>query len=192
MWRDERLLGVAGYSEFAAEFAGVTFSGGLYRVHDVQTGPQSSVLVAEAFPELAQRTCPFAYDWLGRQFAVDVARVAGGVPQVLLLEPGTGEALEIPTDFIGLHDEELIEYADAALAVTFFDEWKAANSATMPLGRSQCAGYKVPLFLGGRDVVDNLEVSDIDVYWSFCGQLRQGVRGLPADTPISAIVKFED
>lgn len=30
---------------------------------------------------------------------------------------------------------------------------------------NECAGYKIPLFLNGDDIVDNLEVSDMEVYW---------------------------
>lgn len=114
-------------------------------------------------------------------------RVSSGQPQVLLLEPGTGEALEIPLAFAGFHDEELIEYADAALAAGFFDTWSAANSGALPLRRDQRVGYRVPIFLGGQDVVENLELSDLEVYWSICGQLRRGVRSLPPGTSINEV-----
>jgi hypothetical protein len=186
-WQHESLASVDGYSDFASEFAGATFAGGLYRVHDAESGPLALMLISETFPEFAGRTCPFGYDWLGRQFAVDSGRVAGGQPQVLLLEPGTGEALEIPLAFGGFHDEELVEYADAALATDFFETWSAANAGRLPLRRDQCVGYRVPLFLGGQDVVDNLELSDIEVYWSVCGQLRRGVRTLPPGTSINEV-----
>lgn len=185
-WRHERFAAVEGYGEFTAEFAGASFGGGLYRVHDDQTGPRALALVAEAYPELAERVCPFGYDWLGRQFAIDSGRIDAGQPLVLLLEPGTGEALEIPLPFLALHEKELIEYADAALAAAFFRAWSALNPSG-PLRRNQCVGYRVPLFLGGRDDVGNLELSDIDVYWSICGQLRRGVLNLPPGTSVNQV-----
>ncbi|MEU0792390.1 T6SS immunity protein Tdi1 domain-containing protein [Amycolatopsis sp. NPDC005961] len=40
-----------------------------------------------------------------------------------------------------------------------------------------CAGYQVPLFLGGADVVENLEEFDLEVYWSLCAQMWLGVGG---------------
>lgn len=172
-WMPERLAGIDGYASFTREFAGASFDAGLYRVHDDRTGPQALTLIADAFPEFAQRVCPFGYDWLGRQFAVDSGRVVGGQPQVLLLEPGTGEALEIPVSLSVFHDEELIDHLDAALASDFFASWSDSNADSLPLFRHQCVGYKVTLFLGGEDAVENLEVSDIDVYWSICGQLRR-------------------
>jgi hypothetical protein len=165
-------LDVVGYAAFAQKHAGASFGGGLYRVHDSVTGPQAFAFVSDAFPEFAERVCPFGYDWLGRQFAVDSGRIENGQPQVLVLEPGAGAALEIPVDFVAFHDEELVEQSDAALASGFFGAWSEANPDALPLLRSQCVGYKVPLFLGGNDTVDNLEVSDLDVYWTIFGQLR--------------------
>lgn len=174
-WAHPRLDRITGYAEFAGEFAGASFGGGLYRVHDDQTGPLARTFVADAFPEFAPRICPFGYDWLGRQFAVDSGRVEDGQPQVLMLEPGTGEALEIPAGFAAFHDEELVKHSDAALASEFFKAWSEVNPHALPLLRSQCVSYKIPLFLGGGDTAENLEVSDNDVYWTICGQLRVGV-----------------
>ncbi len=186
-WLDERLLNAQGYDEFAMEFAGASSGGGLYRIHDQQTGPIALKLIAEAFPEFAVRVCPFGYDWLGRRLAVDAARTVGGQPRVLLIEPGTGEVLEIPLVLSTFHEEELLSYADAALAAEFFEAWSAANRGLSPLARDQCVGYKVPLFLGGQDVVENLELSNLEVYWSTCGQLRRGALSLPPGTSISDI-----
>jgi hypothetical protein len=186
-WRHEWLTAVEGYLEFASEFAGASFDRGLYRVHDERSGAQALALIAEAFPEFAARVCPFGYDWLGGQVAVDTARVVAQQPQVLLLEPGTGEALEIPLSFAAFHDVELVEEADAALAKGFFETWSTANGDALPLGRGQCVGYRVPLFLGGQDDVENLEVSDVEVYWSICGQLRHGVQSLPPGTSVDEV-----
>lgn len=186
-WLAPRLLAAQGYGEFAAEFAGVSFGEGLYRVHDEETGPGALTLIADAFPEFAARVCPFGYDWLWRQFVVDAGRLDNGQPQVLLIEPGTGEALEIPLSFATFHEDELLDYADAALATEFFQAWSTASASSLPLQRDQCVGYKVPLFLGGQDVVDNLELADLDVYWSICGQLRRGALSLPPGTSINEV-----
>jgi hypothetical protein len=57
-------------------------------------GRDGADLISEAFPDFRARAVPFAFDCLERQFAMDRGRVADE-PQVLLLEPGTGQALEI-------------------------------------------------------------------------------------------------
>jgi hypothetical protein len=58
----------------------------------------------------------------------------------------------------------------------------------LPLKASECVGYDIPLFLGGADEVPNLTRTDMGVYWSICGQLRNGTRNLPAGATISGVV----
>jgi len=177
-------LTVVGFRDLMARAAGCSFEKGLYRLHTARSGAGAEALVADAFPEFAGRAHCFGFDWLGRQFALDDHRRQGDEPLVLMLEPGTGEALEIPATFVTFHDEELVEFCNEALARQFFEDWAAANSRFLPLIFDQCAGYRVPLFLGGSDTVDNLEVIDLDVYWTMCGQLRRGARRMPAGTTI--------
>jgi hypothetical protein len=62
---------------------------------------------------------------------------------ILMLEPGTGEALEIPATFITFHEEEIIIYSDAALAADFYYEWKRENNR--PLDINKCVAYKIPV-----------------------------------------------
>jgi hypothetical protein len=106
---------------------------------------------------------------------------------VLLFDPGAGEALEIPATFAELHDQELVDEADAALAASFFEAWVAATSSTLPLGVSECVGYRTPLFLGGIDDVSNLDRCDVGVYWSLMGQLRLSTQALPPGTSIGHV-----
>jgi hypothetical protein len=185
-WKDDYLLRVPGYADFSKVWAGTTFEQGLYRVVDATTGPVLARLAAEAFPDFAARVHPFAYDWLGRAFALDASRITGGQPMVLMLEPGTGEALEIPHSFTRFH-EELADLMEPALAASFFEAWAKTNAHALPLAPSVCVGYKVPLFLSGKDTVDNLEVADLDVYWTLSGQLHQGIRDLPTGTKIKGV-----
>jgi hypothetical protein len=186
LWADERLLGVVGYRELAQRFAGCSFENGIYRIHDGVSGPTGEAWIAESFPKLAPRSCPFGYDWLGRQFALDSGRLEGGEPLVLLFEPGTGEVLEIPFTFARFH-EQLDELREPALAESFFASWTRANPELVPLNLGQCVGYRVPLFLGGEDVLENLELIDLEIYWSVSGQLRRGTQTLPPGTSIAQI-----
>lgn len=180
-----------GFSRLMDLFAGCTFEAGLYRLHTDGSALAANRLVADAFPDFANRVACFGFDWLGRQFALDAARRAGEEPLVIMLEPGTGEAREIPASFSSFHNEELTEYANEALASEFFRAWEQARPGSLPLAHSECVGYQVPLFLGGADAVENLEVIDLDVYWTICGQLLQGTRRLPAGATIRRIVAAE-
>lgn len=127
----------------------------------------------------AGRYQPFGFDWLGRQF-VHPTRDARG--PILMLEPGTGDALEIPGSLWAFHTEAMAEDAEALVAQGFFRDWMAAGGR--PLEHHEAVGYRVPLFPGGPDEIDNLEISDIDVYWSISAQLIAQTRGLAPGTAV--------
>ncbi len=175
-WVDDRLGSVVGYDELMAVAAGSSFDNGIYRLHSRESAATGQAAAVAAFPSLEGRGAVFAYDWLGRQFALDFARLSGDQPMVLMLEPGTGEALEVPATFVDFHDTELTEFADSALASEFFATWSAAHADEVPLAHSDCVGYLVPLFLGGEDAVENLEVVEFDDYWSVLSQILQQAR----------------
>ena len=150
--------------------AGTTLGQGLYRFHTRASAAAADELVASAYPDFAGRVACFGMDWLGRQFSLDVARGTPQDPEVLMFDVGAGEALEIPTAFSAFHDHELTQYTDAALATDFFEQWHSTHPD--PIGFDQCVGYTIPLFLGGADDMSNLELTDLDVYWTLTGQLR--------------------
>ncbi|PZQ92117.1 MAG: DUF1851 domain-containing protein [Leifsonia xyli] len=170
-----------------ARFAGVTFDRGLYRVHTNGSATDALGAIAEMFPARRAQYFPFAYDWLGRQCALDFGRVAAGEPQVVLLDPGAGEVLQVPASFESFHEDELIEYQDAALAADFLDAWREYASDARGLQPDECVGYRVPLFLGGADEVHNLERSDMSVYWSICAQLFRGATAAGRGESISGV-----
>jgi hypothetical protein len=172
--------------ELLLRFAGVSFNNGLYRVMSPDIIVLAKSFVAEAFPSFSNSVVSFAYDWLGRMFALDANRREGNLPAVVMFEPGTAEALEIPCNLLTFHEIELIRYREAALAGDFHKQWLAKNRI-MPK-YDQCIGYKKPLFLSGQDTVENLELANLDVYWTLCGQLIQSTRGLPTGTRIGKIL----
>ena len=176
-------------SEIIAAFGGKTFCYGLYRILRGDQISEATEAMEGVFPEFSKRIVPFGYDWLGRYFAVDLGRISGGAPQVLMLEVGAGEAMQIPTSIEDFHNIELVNYVDDALAFLFWNQWRENNSK--PLAYSTCVGYKVPLFLGGADDLTNLEIIDLSVYVHICGQLRSKILSLPAGQTIRRISMIE-
>jgi hypothetical protein len=171
----DRGIPAAGLRRAVGDSAGTTLANGLYRLHTAASATAADQLVQAAFPDFAGRIACFGVDWLGRQFSLDLARGAESDPEVLLFDVGAGEALQIQVAFTRFHDEELVEYTNAALAAEFFAQWRKLHP--QPLAFDQCAGYKVPLFLAGVDELTNLEVIDLDVYWTLTGQLRVAALG---------------
>lgn len=162
--------------ELLLHFGGASFNNGLYKIMVENNMKTMQEFVVQAFPNFINRISGFAYDWLGRIFALDHARQEGGSSAVVMLEPGTGQALEIPCNLTTFHNSELIHYAEEALATTFYKQWLLKGGVAPHY--DQCVGYKKMLFLGGKDAVENLEQSDLDVYWTLCGQLIRKTRGL--------------
>ncbi|KQM63467.1 hypothetical protein ASE75_13640 [Sphingomonas sp. Leaf17] len=181
--RNTPLSLVSGWTNLVDHLGGCSFNQGLYRVIRASDAGAWSARIAVAFPNFGGRITCFGFDWLGRMFAVDPERTENGQPGVVMFEPGTGEALEVPCNIASFHDEELIEYRDAVLASDFHRRW--LNNGGVAPEYDQCIGYKKPLFLGGIDELESLELSDIEVYWHLMGQLIIEAKGLPPRTPIS-------
>jgi len=175
-----------GLEDFFKNFSGCSFNRGLYRVHSVTTSKKWNKIVGDTFPEFRKRIFCFGYDWLGRNFALDNVRMEEGEPLVLMLEPGTGEALEIPVNLLSFHNEEIVQYTNEALAEELFSLWLQAGNLSPEY--NECIGYKNPLFLGGSDTLDNLEVTDMEVYWGISEQLIRKIKGLPPGTKIDDVI----
>jgi hypothetical protein len=175
----------AGWEAFQQAYGGKTFGGGVYRTLRDQDVERWNDIVGGVFTDYRKRITCFGYDWLGRVFALDSARTRRGEQLVLLMEPGTADALEIPDNFLGFHENQMITNQDALVASDGFAEWRAGSGHDLPYDK--CIGYERPLFLGGTDGSENFRETDLEVYWDLTGQIIDQVRNLPAGTPISSI-----
>lgn len=171
--------------ELLIRYGGRSFNKGIYRIIPMSDVKYWNGLVLSAFTNFSDRITCFGVDWLGRIFAVDSARLEDGLPGVLMLEPGSAQALEIPCNVETFHEHELISYREEALAESFYQQW--LGSGGIPPTINQCIGYKKPLFLGGSDTLDNLELSDLDVYWTVTSQLINKARGLSSGQSLGKV-----
>lgn len=149
---------------FCRSYGGGSYGDGLLTVFTPEEASYFFEDAVTAYPGYAGVVTPVCFDWLG-----DIFVVLKGVGDVLLLELGTGDALVVAKTFPEFVDRTLVDEADASLAAGFYETWRASGGSA-PKGLS-CVGYKVPLFLGGKNDVDNLESSDLDVYWTVIGQV---------------------
>lgn len=145
--------------KFKTEFSGKTFLNGLYRIHSINNMKKWTVIVENAFPAAKGEISVFGYDWLGRQFAIYLS-----TQTILYFEPGTGEAFDTGLNFCDFHNKEIPKNHSTCLCSEYFREWYDANNHFI-LPYDKCVGYKIPLFLNGKDELDNLEISDMEVYW---------------------------
>ncbi len=156
------------YNDFIRQLGGRAFGKGVFNSFSDKNIGQWTEIIGEAFPDFKGKFKVFGYDWLGRCFGIDLRDKSYG--NVLLFEIGTNDILEIPCPFEGFLNGEIPLHSDACLAEPFFNEWMEYSKAELQYGR--CIGYKIPLFLGGADTVENLEDSDMEVYWSVITQIK--------------------
>jgi hypothetical protein len=176
---------IPGIDELIARFGGLSFNRGLYRIVRASDLDRWQARVSLAFPHIGPRVTCFSYDWLGRAFAADPQRMEQGRAGIVMFEPGTGDVYEVPCNVETFHDQELISDGDGALATGAHREWLARGGAAPAF--TQCIGYKVPLFLGGADDLDNFEQSDLEVYWDLMGQLIAKTNDSPPSAEIRGV-----
>lgn len=177
----EPLKQVQGLAELVALAAGCSFGGGVVRVFTEDQARRAQGLVNAMFPERAPRIRPFAQDWQGRQYVLDLHRNC----MVLLIEPGSGQVYSLDETIPELFDQSMVDEPDVFLAMDLFRPWLELHPEIVPIGK--CVGFKQPLFLNGTNTVDNLEVIDEDVYWSIHGQLWAQTKDLPPGTSIGSV-----
>lgn len=155
------------YFTFLKYFGGRQFGNGLFRVFRQEKLQIWNDNVIMAYPQFSDQFELFAYDWLGRCFGIDLRVETRG--NILMFEIGTNDVLEIPCQFLDFLNEEIPMHSEACLASEFYLDWLSHSGK--PVEYDRCIGYKVPLFLGGEDTIDNLENSDMDVYWHIISQV---------------------
>jgi hypothetical protein len=176
---EQTVKGHPGFAQLVKQFGGCVFEQGLYRIHSPDACETWSLAAGKAFPEFCGKLAIFGQDWQGNQFGIQAA----GPSTVLLLQIGSGQAFEIADTLQQAHEVELVEFADEALSIRLWQEWLAADG-TIPKFH-QCVGLINPLFLGGSNKVENLQLCDTEVYWDITSQLLAQARTLPPGTKIA-------
>ncbi|MEJ2855391.1 MULTISPECIES: T6SS immunity protein Tdi1 domain-containing protein [unclassified Saccharothrix] len=174
------------FADVMRTWGGGSFGSGVYRVHSEVSSRAATRTIRATFPGEYANVIAFAFDWLGRNFVLDPDAYSDEQPMIKLIGLAEVQRYQIPVSLREFHEVELVDYASDALAVDWFEEWRASHDDRR-LGFAECVGYRTPPFLGGTDDDDNLEVVDVEVYWSLTGQLYKQVKDLPEGTPVSGI-----
>lgn len=155
-----------------------SLNAGVYRVLSLEQAKDLRAYVALAFPLLTDEAVLFAVDWTGRVFFEKDATIH-------ICEPESGECFNTDVNFKDFHNIELVQYADATLRVELFKQWRHAGGRAP--SQTECVGFARPLFLGGSESVENLEITDLAVYWGVLAQLITKTRELPLGTKVGKL-----
>lgn len=140
----------------------------LWRRHDEASAAVALAAIHEMHPGPEwDGLAPIAEDWQGRQYAWSYR-------SLLLFHPGSAEVWEVDYDTL---DEALEADPVTFLRTDLFARWQDRHPEPVPDG--SCVGYRVPLFAGGLDTVENLVVLPTRAYWSLAGQMWSQVRDRP-------------
>jgi hypothetical protein len=163
----------------------VSATQGIYRVYrgDQLEGPSEAV--GEVFRAVRGKVSAFASDWSGRQFGLEFTELVDGKPAVSCFDLACPDSFCTDQSVLDFHERALVGQAGAALAEPFYKRWRKKHPEAIAPGR--CAGYKVPLFLGGKDNVANLQLTDMRAYLDLLAQLWNKVKDLPEGTPIGEV-----
>lgn len=164
------------------ECGGRNFSNGAYKIHTRGSSLHWTSMVCDFFPEYNGRIIPFGFDWMGRQFCAD----KHNENNIFMLDPATAEAFELSINVEVFHNRELVDDSDSYLDEAKFKQ-AVEKLHVARLEYSECIGYKIPLFLNGKDDLDNLEVADNEIYWEFQSQIHRQIKNLPPGTKIDSV-----
>lgn len=168
------------YRTFVIAFGGMQFGKGLFNVFDKGDLRYWEKNIIQMFPDYKGKFELFGYDWMGRCFAV--TSLGEDEEKILVFDPSTLEVNDISLTFMEFINKAIPASVNEFFSADAFINWYNANE--MELGYLQCMGNKIPLFLGGADELENMELSDMDVYWSILGQTAAKIRGVEEGTVI--------
>jgi hypothetical protein len=178
--KDEDLLTGVPFelSELFRLMGGSTFDNGLYRMHTFKSSIKWSIQLGNYFPLYKNQILPFGYDWLSRQFCIDKSNQV-----IYLFDPATVEDFKLEKSLSAFHNEDVV---DDLFAIDLFKS-VCTYCGLKTIDYDDCLGYKIPLFLSGKDSVENHEKQNIEVYWHLTTQLYEQVKDLPDGTRIGNI-----
>ncbi|GAA3487410.1 hypothetical protein [Streptomyces cremeus] len=177
-----------------AELAGATLAGGLLRVHTPASSRQAYLACTRLVPDVEERFYPFAFDWQGREFALDIALDVRGPDgeadrPVLVVDPGSGAGLATGLGLDGWLTAAADEDAEPdPFARQAYAHWCEAVPEAGAPAFDQVVGYRIPLFLDGEDDVRNQELRDRAEYFDTCTELALLARRLPPGSGLSSPV----
>ncbi|HWZ16906.1 MAG TPA: T6SS immunity protein Tdi1 domain-containing protein [Mucilaginibacter sp.] len=170
--------------ELFEKFAGMAFENGLFKIHTIGSFYLWTEIAFEYFKKFKGNSYCFAFDWVGRQYAVNYSK---GKTLILMLDPATAEVFELEANIESFLSEELDDFKNGLLEIEKFNT--LSRKIVPNLQFSQCIGFKKFLFLGGKDELDNFEVSDMEVYWELSYQIYCKTRGLPPGTIVNLSIE---
>jgi hypothetical protein len=150
------------------------YNNGIYTIISREEANTLLPLVESVFTGVSGNVDLFAVDWMGRIFATDAATPdENGSLVVICLDLAGPTGFYTDANFENFHNHIMVNRQESIFEMKQYREWMKSNSP--PGDGVSCVGYKIPLFMGGKDEVENLELSDRSVYLHLLAQMSRAV-----------------
>ena len=148
---------------------GKIYERGLFRIYNFKNILRRTQKGKEYFSSERSDYYCFGCDWTGRQFAVNYDN-----SHIFMLDHSINEFSHLKSTLEIFFCDFLVNMKNDVLLGTEFinimDHLKIDQ-----LVENQVLGFKVPLFLGGKDQLDNYIISDLDMDWDVSLQIKDQV-----------------
>jgi hypothetical protein len=168
---DDELL-----QELWRRFNGCRLGNGLFQLFTPKSAEEWKETLRAIWPEFPFLGLCFGANSLGQIFVAEPEFAGGPLSQVCFFDPVEGKVFVISDTMLEFIEQTLSpsEKDNEVFLPLFFHEWLSDGNPAPQYG--ECLGYIRPLFLGGEDVNDNMEVIDMDVHWTVTGGIIQKIR----------------
>ena len=152
-----------------------TYNDGIYTIVSREEAEKLLPLVESVFPHIKGQIDIIAVDWMARVFAVDAsAKDASGLSTVSCYDLAAPSSFFTDSNFDEFHEQVAVDQQYALFNINQYEDWIKGNAP--PSDGVSCVGYKIPLFLGGEDALENQELSDRSVYLHILAEMHRSMK----------------
>jgi hypothetical protein len=168
------------YTELLLDCGGMSFDNGLYTIHTFEDSIKWTNLLSKYFAKSQDSFLSFGHDWMGIQYCVS----RNTNECIYIYDPATHEEFLVDENLLDFHNTVLPNSKEDNLASDLFSE-ALKYLKIERIDYKDCLGFKVPLFLNGKEEVSNYEICDIEFYWDNQFQIYNQIKDFPDGTHIN-------
>lgn len=157
------------------DFGGCIFNKGLFKIHTFEYVHKWTNLLKEFFKEEMPdfNLLCFATNWQGNMYCINSSN-----SEIVYFDPATCEFFEAEFSIDEFFNSVLVDGEYDIIFEEYFEEAQAyLKFDFIPYDKS--LGHKIYLHLGGREVVQNLEIVDTEVLWELQIQTANRINEIP-------------
>ncbi len=164
-----RLSGGIDGAAILALVGGRSFNLGAFRTFSTESSKDWNDVISDAFPAYKGIIRCIGFGWDGQVIA-EVLRDREDIERgVAIFNPNTAETLNAPVSIVDFMNDMIGDDEEDVLEAGLYLTWLKADKT--PVQIDECVGYDVPMFVGGDQSMENMNVIDFEVYWDISRDL---------------------